>query len=158
MDCHGIASRRRSNPLIIGNRISPAFFEAKFPVEIEGGHIFFLNKKNGLLAGTKGAVTEGLNQGSCITVAAIKRVSVYSANLNTVDSDCVSVSLCYNVSVQSQGKTKLIFKNLAQGDVNFGICEGAARDGNFFFHVVLLQRMQDFHIVLSAADYFFATG
>ena len=95
--------------LIICDRVSPAFFEAKFLVEIEGGRIFFLYKEDGLFAGTEGAVAECLNQGSCIAISAVKRVGVNSANLHTVDSYSICVSLGYNIAIEGKGKAELIF-------------------------------------------------
>ena len=87
----------------------PAFFEAEFSVEIEGGRIFFFYKKNRLFMGADGAVTEGLYESSSIAVAAVEWVGVNSANLHTVDSYGICVSLGYNVAIEGKGKAELIF-------------------------------------------------
>ena len=83
-------------------------------------------------------------------------MSVYAANLNFIDSDCVGVSLGYYVAVYSHCKANLIFKDLTQGDVYFGICEGAAGNCNFIFHVIFLKGMKKIHIMFGTTDYFFA--
>ena len=99
--------------LIISNCVMPAFLKAKLLVESEGGHIFFLYKKNGLFVCTKGAVAKCLHKSTGVTVSAVERVSINSANLYAVDSNCICVSLGYYVAVKGKGKAQLIFKNLS---------------------------------------------
>jgi hypothetical protein len=94
---------------IIRNSVPPAFRKTDFLVEREGGHIFFLNKKNGLLAGAEGAVAEGSYKSCSVAVATVERMCVNSTNLYFVDSNCIRVSLGYYVAVHSQGKAELIF-------------------------------------------------